>query len=361
MDGELRSMRWKVEKEIKLLPEDDTDRLRLYAELARVDAKWAEHSDAWAKAGIHEAVRSGWQVIRNQVQGWEQEQEKGEPLEDPEMPLTRLAIRRAHYYLDGDSYVQRTREENPGDPAIAAVDREAAQLLDAAGTKMASAFDRLMDAAERLPTPIEDQWLRGKPSHLITSAESTFEGTRFCSPVVARVRALEKRWVDDLAAVREGRKNLGETLAAEALHKWPSVVAAIPGVVVADGFDPSSARPGETVLFRAVYNRAGWDFDGGQYGFSMRFHGVPLGGVYEPYVNAALDHAVYELKLAVDDHTEWDLVGVVLGPGTIKERAKKTIRIGMDTHEVEEWIPVPCLRMRVAALRAGPVVVGPPA
>jgi hypothetical protein len=217
-----------------------------------------------------------------------------------------------------------------------------------------------MDAAERLPTPIEDRWLRQKLGHLTTSAEGTFESTRFCEPVVARVRALEKRWDDELAAVREGRKKLGETLSVEAVQKWPSVVAAIPGAVVeSSAFDPASARPGEAVHFRAVYNRAGWDFDGGQYGFSMRFNGVPLGGVYEPYINEALDHAAYELKLAIDDHTDWDLVGVVLGPGTIKERTKRTIRIGMDTHEVEEWIPHHCLRMRVIALRAGPVVVGP--
>jgi hypothetical protein len=51
-DGELRSMRWQVEKEIKTLPEDDVDRLRIYEELKGTDAKFEEYSNEWAKAGM---------------------------------------------------------------------------------------------------------------------------------------------------------------------------------------------------------------------------------------------------------------------------------------------------------------------
>jgi hypothetical protein len=272
------------------------------------------------------------------------------------MPQTRLAIRRVHNYLHDDTYVQRSRDENPGDAVIAAIDREAEQLLEAAGTKMASAFGQVMDAAEKMETPVEDRWLRDKPEYLISSAESTFADTKFCEPVLARIRALDQRWKDELAGVHKSRENLGEKLSLEAAQKWPSIVAAIPTV---SSFDPSSAKPGDAVHLSGVYNRAGWDFDGSQYGFSMRFNGTPLGGIYESYINKALDHAAYELKLRIDDHKEWDLVGVVLGPGSIKERTKRTIRRGMDTEVIEEWLPVDCLRLRIIALRAGPIVVGP--
>ncbi len=272
------------------------------------------------------------------------------------MPQTRLAIHRVHYYLHRDSSVQRTRDENPGDSVIAAVDREAEQLLEAAGTKMASAFDHIMDAAEKMETPIEDRFVRDRPGSLITSAEGTFDKTKFGEPVIARIRALDQRWKEELAGVHKSREDLGEKLSLEAVQKWPSIVAAIPTV---SGFDPSSARPGDAVHLDGVYNRAGWDFDGGQYGFSMRFNGFPLGGIYEPYVNKALDHAAYELKLHIDDHKEWGLVGIVLGPGSIRERTKRTIRRGMETETIEEWLPVDCLRLRIIALRAGPVVVGP--
>jgi hypothetical protein len=51
VDGELRSMRWQVEKEIKTLPENDADRLRIYEELKGTDAKFETYSDEWAIAG----------------------------------------------------------------------------------------------------------------------------------------------------------------------------------------------------------------------------------------------------------------------------------------------------------------------
>jgi hypothetical protein len=308
--------------------------------------------------GIHDSVKSGWKVIRDAVEGWEQESFRldSQPLEEPDMPQTRLAIHRVHYYLHGDTSVQETRDENPGDSVIAAIDREAEQLLEAAGTKMASAFDQIMEAAEKMETPIEDKWVRDKAGYLISSARGTLENTRWCEPVLARIRALDQRWKDDMEALHGSRKNLGEKLTLEATQKWPSIIATIPTV---SGFDPSSAKPGDAVQLNGVYNRAGWDFDGNQYGFSMRFNGVPLGGIYEPYINKALDHAAYELKVDVDDHSKWDLVGVVLGPGSIKERTKRTIRRGMDTETIEEWLPVNCLRLRIIALRAGPVAVGP--
>jgi hypothetical protein len=297
-------------------------------------------------------------MIRDNVKGWEQESPNPnvQPLDDPNMPQTRLAIRRVHYYLHEDTTVQKTRDENPSDSVIVAVDREAEQLLEAAGSKMVSAFNHIMDVAERMETPISDKWVRQKAGFLITSASGTFEGTKFHDPTVTRIRALDERWKAELAAVIKGREDLCEKLSLSAVQKWPAIVAAIP---TGSGFDPSSANPGDKVLLSGVYNRAGWDFDGNQYGFSMRYNGVPLGGLYESYILKALEYAWYELKLNVDDHKEWDLVGVVLGPGKIKERTQRTIKRGLETETIEEWPPVDCVRLRIIALRAGPVVVGP--
>jgi hypothetical protein len=58
VDGELRSMRWQVEKEIKNLPEDDADRLRMYEELNGTDAKFTAFSEEWEKAGtsVHSSL-----------------------------------------------------------------------------------------------------------------------------------------------------------------------------------------------------------------------------------------------------------------------------------------------------------------
>ncbi|KAK6504529.1 hypothetical protein TWF481_006470 [Arthrobotrys musiformis] len=356
VDSDLRGMRWQVEKEIKQLPEDDADRLRIYDELQSIDAQVAAYSNEWAKAGVHASVRREWQMIRDEVQGWEQEYVRpdGLALEEPSMPQTRLAIHRVDYYLHSDTSVQRTRDENPGDSVIAAVDKEAGELLEAVGSKMASAFYQILEVAEKMDPPIGDRWLQDKPGYLVTSAQGTFQNTKFCEPVVERIRTLDQRWKDELENVHRAREDLGAKLSLEAIQKWPSVVSSIPSIV--SYFDPSSAKPGDVVHLNGVYNRSGWDFDGNQYGFSMRFNGVPLGGIYEPYINKAFDHAAYQLKLTIDDHKEWDLVGIVLGPGTINERTKRTIRMGMYTEEIEEWLPIGCLRLRIIALRAGPVL-----
>lgn len=317
------------------------------------------HPDNHPHVEIYEEVKRRWYIVLvDDIKGWEEESVDpgAQPLQEPNMDQTRLGIHRIYYYLHEDTSVQQTRDENPGDAFIAKIDGEAKDLFQAVGNKMASAFYQIIDAAEKMETPLNDRYTLEKPSYLVTSARGTFQDTEWLEPVVSRIQKLDQRWKDEIEAVRDGRKNLGEKLSAEAVQKWPSVVAGIP---VVSSFDPSSAKPGDSVHLGGVYNRAGWDFDGNQYGFSMRFNGIPLGGIYEAYINKALDHAAYELKLTIDDHKQWDVVGVVLGPGSIKERTKRTIRRGMYTEEIEEWLPIDCLRLRIIALRAGPVLVGP--
>ena len=362
VDGEVRSMRWAVEREINHLPENDPDRQQLFAELENADAKLAGHSNEWGKGEVHEAYRRQWQAIRDTLEGWESESSSflrpnAQPLEDPDMPKTRLAIHRITYFLHEDTYVQQTRDENPGDTVIKSIDGEAADMLEAAGAKMASAFRQIVDSAEKLQTPIEDQYLRGKAGNLLVMAEGSLKGTRFLEPVLTAVRNLDDRWKAEVEAVRQARENLCAKLTREGVDKWPSIVATIPHIV--SSFDPSSARPGDAVHLRDVYNRSGWDFGGQEYGFSMRYNGVPLGGVYEDYIVKAMEYAVYHQKLRIDDHEAWDLVGVVLGPGSIRERTNTRIRRNGVEEEIEEWLPISCLRVKVIALRAGPVAVGP--
>jgi hypothetical protein len=50
VDGEIRSMRWQVEKEIQKLPEGDVDRLRIYEELKGTDEKFETYSNEWSLA-----------------------------------------------------------------------------------------------------------------------------------------------------------------------------------------------------------------------------------------------------------------------------------------------------------------------
>ena len=308
-------------------------------------------------------MRNQWQIVKNIIDGWQDEQPAAatQPLEDPNMPKTRLAVQRVHYFLHDDSSINDTRSSNPGDSVIASIDREAQSLFDAAANKLASAFYAIVDAAEAMETPIEDRWMREKASLLVGTAQGSFENTSFYEPVMARVNALDQRWKDELAAVQKAREELCAKLSRENREKWPAIVARIQ-TVGGPNFDPYAAKPGDAVHLGGVYNRAGWDFGADSFGFSMRLNGVPLGGIYEDYIGTAMEYAAYHQKLRIDDHEDWDLVGVVLGWGKIRERTTTRIRRDYSSQEetIEEWLPVDCLRMKVIALRAGPVLAGPP-
>jgi hypothetical protein len=111
-----------------------------------------------------------------------------------------------------------------------------------------------------------------------------------------------------------------------------------------------------------VYNRCGWDYGNRAFSFAVRLDGVVFGGVYEPHVLEALEHAWYQLKLAVNDRIVWDVIGEIEGPDTIGVRTTVTLRdksSGAKLGEIEEWPPIDCLRIRIVGLRAGPVTVTP--
>jgi hypothetical protein len=58
----------------------------------------------------------------------------------------------------------------------------------------------------------------------------------------------------------------------------------------------------------------------------------------------------------------WDIIGVVEGPGKITQRTDVIVRdrsTGLEIGKIEQWPPTDCVRLRIIALQAGPVAVGP--
>ncbi|KAJ7073923.1 hypothetical protein C8F01DRAFT_1098719 [Mycena amicta] len=362
INSSFRSYRVRVETGLKGLPEEDADVQRIQNILVESDRKFTEYSKSWATDILHAQVKRTWSFVLTNSTDWEQEtgEVDRQPLHVPDLPKTRELIRQVQYYLTGDSSVQRTRDENKGDTVIAAIDAEATSLLEAAGSKMAVAYAQILDVAEALSTPSPtgaDRFTLERTGSLISEARVVFENTRWLDPIIARLTALDAKWTGDNERIANERTDLGAKLTAEGLAAWPGIVAR--SGAKTDRFDPGAAQTGQMFVLEGVYNRAGWDYDGNAYGFSMMRDGIVLAGLYEQHVKNALDDAVYDLKLTIDDHQKWDLVGLVLGPGSIKERQKKHMRHGMDSYDVEEWNPIDCLRFRVIALRAGPVAVGP--
>jgi hypothetical protein len=92
-------------------------------------------------------------------------------------------------------------------------------------------------------------------------------------------------------------------------------------------------------------------------------NGTPVVGNYDKVVGAAVGRAVEATGLSLDEHTDWDAVLVVGGPGKIKQRFQVTVRdrSNLEIGRIEEWRPVDCVLCTVIALRAGPVAIGPSA
>jgi len=358
---DLRTLKDRVLAAIGAVPDDDPEIVAIGARLLATDRKIDEASVAWGKAELDAQVSRGWDAIKADIEGWEQEEPEtdGQLLAQPAMPKTRLAVHRVRYLLT-DAETIRIRAENPDDAELMATYREAEQVFEAAGAKLHWAYTRVLDAAEQVETPM-NRFDLDRASMLAHAAEQAFEGTRYLDTNVGRARDLDERWQAEVAAIMKARQDLYDKLAVEADAVWPAIVDTLRPDTSFDPRDPGLA--GRTVLLEGVYNRSGWDFDGGAYDFAVRYEGVPLGGDYEPHVRAALEHAWYELKLDVNDRITWDVVAVVEGPGTIGRRTTVVLR-DKDTNQeigrIEEWPPEDCVRLRVVALHAGPVAVGPP-
>jgi hypothetical protein len=177
-------------------------------------------------------------------------------------------------------------------------------------------------------------------------------------PYAARVHRINGRWQAAIAAAIQARQDLYDRLTVKADLAWPEIVAATGATTEFDATDTAAA--GRVVLLQQVYNRAGWEFNGCD--FAVRWDGTPVGGGYADYVQKALEYAWYVQKLDVNDRIRWDVIGVVEGPGKIGERTNRVIRdaqTSLEIGKIEEWPPVDCTWLRIIALHAGPLAVGP--
>ncbi len=356
----LQTLKSRVQHEIRNVPDGDVDVAAINARLLIADQTIDRASAAWGKAELDAQVGRGWDAIRGDIDGWADETANPDarPLEVPDMPRTRLAIARVRFFL-ADPETRRIRDENQDDPTLAATYREAEQVFEAAGAKLNAAYQLVLDAADTLEAPMSRSDLDG-PTMFASAAGTSFGGTRYAEPLVTRAMALDARWRAEVAAIMKTRQELHDKLVVEADAAWPAIVESID---VSADFDPhdTDAR-GSVVLIEGVYNRSGWDFAGRDAAFSGWVDGVPIGGSYEPHVLAALEYAWYELKIDVSDRDPWSVVAVVEGPGKLGRRTTVVLRdssTGAEIGKIEEWPPVDSIRLRIIALHAGPVAVGP--
>lgn len=353
--GDLDYEKSRVRGAIERLPSDDAEVRVIEARIAAVDERIAEACAALDGEQARARVDQAWGLEREAIEGWEGEQHAGGAAA-LEMPRSAIAVRRLTHFL-ADAELARIRSAHGADAGVQSPFTEAGRIRDAAAAKLDAAFGAILAALENAPRPANRIELE-EPGRLAAQASSVLEGTPCAEPNAVRATALYERWQAEIAADRAAREAKYRELSALADAAWPAIAAAIKAE---HGFDPSDAQSrGKTVRFTGIRNRIGWDFSG-RHDFAMWVNDVPVVGNYDERLAAAVNDACERAGLPLDEHTDWDVVFKVGGPGKIKQRFRVTVR-GRNQREIgtiEEWRPVDCVMCSVIALRAGPVAAGP--
>ena len=353
--GDLDYEKARVRGALERLPSDDADVKAIEARLAAVDERIAEACAALDAGQARARINEAWRLEQDAIAGWEEEQPAGSA-RSVEMPKSALALRRLSHFL-ADNELAKIRATHGGDAEVQSPFTEAERIRDAAAVKLHGAYQATLAALESGKRPANRIELE-EPGRLAAQARSDLEGTQYADSHAARATALYERWQAEIAADRAAREAKYRELSALADAAWPAISATIKAE---DGFDPSDAQSrGKTVRFNGIRNRIGWDFSG-RYDFAMWVNDVPVVGNYDERLNAAVNEACGRAGLPLDDHTDWDVVFIVGGPGKIKQRVRVTVRDRnqRELGTIEEWRPVDCVMCSVIALHAGPVAAGP--
>lgn len=356
--SELEALKSRIRGSLTELSADDADVQGIAARLAAVDARIAAAGTAHTLDAARAQLERAWELELEAIAGWEQEATRVGADPSYDLPKTVLAIRRLAWFLD-DGETQRIRTEHAGDDRIRELVAEAERLFAAATEKAHDAFNALLAKLEQGPRP-SNRYELEEPSRLAGRAGSDFERTPHLETNLARAKALDERWQAEIAADQAACEAKYRELAAVASAAWPEILS---GIEVDEAFDPSDPRSrGRRVLIRDLRNRIRWDFSG-PCDFAIWVGQTPVAGNYDARVAAAVQAACEQTGLALDDHTDWDAVLVVGGPGRIQQRFRVVVRDrnNAELGTLEEWRPVDCVQCTVIALRAGPVAVGPSA
>lgn len=349
--GDLESLKTRVRGALHELSKEDADVKGIEQRIAAVDSKI---SSATAKLGRDEAhgrVEQSWEIERQAVAGWEEESSPAY-----ELPKTATAVRRLTWFVN-DQDLGAIGDAHKGDAPIQALLAEAKKTRDGALEKLHGAFNALLAQLEKGPRP-SNRFDLERVGRLAGQAGSDFEGTPHKDANVARAKALSDRWDREIEAERKARQAKYDELSAQAAAAWPRILAAVP---CEKQFDPQdSSVKGKAVLIKDLRNRIGWDFSG-PYDFAIWVNGIPVIGNFDKPVAAAVNAACEKTGLPIDDHTDWDAVIVVGGPGKIKLRTEIIVRdrSNLEIGKLEEWRPVDAVTCTVIALRAGPCAAGP--
>ena len=305
------------------------------------------------------ALAKSWEYAQQGASGWEAEHcQPGRPFEEISLPKTVQALGQIKHWMADQTTID-ARAAAKTSPKIAATLAQADKTYEAALSKLDAAYNQWLDAAEAQSSPERDAKFNRLGRPIRRSGEDWFAGTKYAIEDVTRAKKLDQRWKDEVTGQHQDRQDALERMTDAANAAWPKILAA---THAEEGFHASDAAAfkGKTVRFKAVRNRTGWDFDG-QYEIVIWVDGQALAGSYEPNVRKAFKDAAAKIGDSVNDHINWDIVAVIEGRGRVNRR--NTTEVLAQNRQVlgkiESYDPMDCILMRVIAVHAGPVAVGP--
>jgi hypothetical protein len=329
-------LRTRILGALRPIPDGDGDASAILARVFATDHQLDHAFTVWSKPALEMSIEKSWPATETDIAGWNAETDTTDAalIREPHLPKTQLAVQRARLLAD----------QPP-----------AQRLLADASAKLAAAFARVLDAAERVDAPT-NPLLLVRPAQLALAASSVLAGTPHAATIAARAYKLDERWKAAVVASLKQRHEIYDRLAADAELKWPRLRETFSTYPVDAGY----IEPGNIVRLDRVYNRCGWNYSVRDCDFVTRVNGLLVAGMYEPHVLAALEQTWQEHKLEVTDRIPWDLLGVVEGPATIEARANVTFKdkaSGTALGTSDSWVRVESVRIRIIGLKAGPVAV----
>lgn len=345
---------------------DDADAKKVLAKVDALEKKLNAGWETWLKGSGVGRITESWAKVKGDIAGfgderpnasWEAYKKSTPGMDELLMPKTAKALREAAGWLS-NSFLEDAKKEYADDEAVKETIAEAKSTAESAAKALHRSFGRVLDDLESLRPPVEDKRELESANLFFGGIDRWFGGTAHLDENTKRAKALREKWEAALAKYEREGLELYQQMEKDAAESWPGIVKSLK---FQEGFDPAKLDQwrGKTILLTGVRNRAGWDFV--DYDFAMRINDVPVGGSYELNISNALRDAVRRTHNSVDDHKDWDLIAVVEGTGTLKKRVNRELRVEGTNEKIktESWEPEPCVTLRIIALHAGPVAVGP--
>jgi hypothetical protein len=358
---DIKTLSDRVKGEFARVPNDEPRIKKVLDRVAAAEAKVEAASGKWAIEKMQEQIAESWKVDSDHFKGWESETPDPQAAKDRRvdgLQKTIQAIRGSLYWLN-DTDTKQTLDKYKDDAVVRATVKAARDTVEGAGAKLDKAFNAVLAGMEAAPMP-DREADRFAAIILAGDAEQWFAGTKYAAANVARAKKLDEKWKAEVARIEKERAETLKRMTDEATAAWAKIE---PALSYERGFDPSNADQykGKTIRIKGYYNRARWDFDA-KYHFACDIKGKPVAGNYAPHVLAAFNDVQDKSHYGIDDHTEWDLIAVVEGEGSVNRRVTTEFR-DKDTNQVlfkaESYKAEPCVEIKIIGMHTGPLAVGP--